>query len=252
MANTIDTMEPEAILRGIIDGSLTELVDDVATSINERRFSNFTNLKSLSLMAVLTINSYSFLSCTSLEHLDIPKADSATNYVTSSFRECTALEYLVLPSFTKGSSYIFYICSSLRGVDLGNVGTIGVYWFQRCTVLNTLVLRRTAGITNLNGSVFDGTPFANGGSGGTIYIPKTYYDHLGDGTSMDYKTSTNWATLDGYGTVTWMPIEGSQYENYYVDGTPINSVGGVILNLCIYILIKYICNSPSGRRWHNG
>lgn len=49
-------------------------------------------------------------------------------------------------------------------------------------------------------------------TGGTIYIPKVLYDHLGDGTSLDYKAATNWSTVDGYGAITWAKIEGSAYE----------------------------------------
>lgn len=54
--------------------------------------------------------------------------------------------------------------------------------------------------------------FASGGTGGTIYIPKSLYDHLGDGSEYDYKAATNWSTIDSYGTITWAQIEGSEYE----------------------------------------
>ena len=74
-----------------------------------------------------------------------------------------------------------------------------------------------------NSNILEGTPFASGGAGGTIYIPKSLYDHLGDGTSSDYKAATNWSTYDGYGTITWKKIEDSYYETHYVDDT---SIGG--------------------------
>lgn len=54
--------------------------------------------------------------------------------------------------------------------------------------------------------------FKSGGTGGTIYIPKVLYDHLGDGTANDYKAATNWSTVDARGTITWAQIEGSEYE----------------------------------------
>lgn len=68
--------------------------------------------------------------------------------------------------------------------------------------------------------MFEGTPFVTGG-GGTIYIPKVLYDHLGDKSSLDYKAQTNWAALDAAGHTNWLPIEGSIYETQYADGTPI-------------------------------
>lgn len=54
--------------------------------------------------------------------------------------------------------------------------------------------------------------FKSGGTGGTIYIPKSLYDHLGDGTEYDYRSATNWSTVDARGTITWAQIEGSEYE----------------------------------------
>ena len=54
--------------------------------------------------------------------------------------------------------------------------------------------------------------FKSGGTGGTIYIPKSLYDHLGDESEYDYKASTNWSAVDARGTITWAQIEGSEYE----------------------------------------
>lgn len=99
--------------------------------------------------------------------------------------------------------------------------------FYKCAQLTTLVLRNTTKLHTLQGgytSTFRESPFANGGSGGTIYIPKVLYDHLGDGTSLDYKSATNWSTLDSYGTITWAKIEGTGYEFYRVDNTPLDGV----------------------------
>lgn len=110
----------------------------------------------------------------------------------------------------------------LNTVDLtANASGIRVKWFENCTNLTTLILRDTSicplGATN----AFDGTRFASGGTGGIIYIPKSLYDHLGDNSSSDYKAATNWSIINGYGTITWAKIEGSQYDGYYADGTPI-------------------------------
>ena len=113
-------------------------------------------------------------------------------------------------------------CTSLTAADWGaNFGAGG--FVEGCTNFGLLVLRNT-NVQSCNAVAnFAGTKFASGGAGGDIYIPKSLYDHLGDGTSSDYKHATNWSTLDGYGTITWHPIEGSYYETHYVDGTPISS-----------------------------
>ena len=87
--------------------------------------------------------------------------------------------------------------------------------------MNTLILRSQTLVQIGGMDTFANTPFYSGKAGGTIYIPKMLYDHLGDGSAQDYKAATNWATYDGYGTITWAPIEGSIYETQYTDGTPI-------------------------------
>lgn len=37
-----------------------------------------------------------------------------------------------------------------------------------------------------------------------IYVPEALID--------DYKAASNWKTIDGYGFVEWLPIEGSEFE----------------------------------------
>ena len=100
---------------------------------------------------------------------------------------------------------------------------IGALGWQNCSSLGTIILRHTSINALPNVNCFNNTPFKNGGAGGTIYISKTLYEHLGDGTANDYKSASNWSTIDGYGTITWAKIEGSIYETQYADGTPISS-----------------------------
>lgn len=139
---------------------------------------------------------------------------SMINLGTSVFSSCSNLELVEIPYLT-GSVYasVFSSDSKLATVDLGNIsGFIRTNSFQNCTVLKTIVLRSTSIVTLSNINNFTGTPFNTGGSGGTIYIPKSLYDHLGDGTSSDYQAATNWSTIHGYGTITWAKIEGSVWE----------------------------------------
>lgn len=112
--------------------------------------------------------------------------------------------------------------TALTKVDIVNTSAIGSRFFSGDKILNTIILRGTEIHPLNNTDAFNDSPFKSGGTGGTIYIPKVLYDKLGTGTD-DYKASTNWGTVDGYGTITWAKIEGSQYENYYADGTPIPS-----------------------------
>lgn len=81
---------------------------------------------------------------------------------------------------------------------------------QSNSVLKTIVLD-TPSVCALTGNLIVGI-YGQNGTGGTIYIPKALYDHLGDGSDFDYKAATNWSTYDSYGTITWAQIEGSEYE----------------------------------------
>ena len=186
------------------------------TKITSGMFSKCRHLTSVSFPALTEIaNTRAFGECTSLTSVCFPNALTGDE----SFYGCTALVSAVVGSLgTKWKQFLG--CSSLEAIDIsdGNINTMA----QNCSALNTLVLRKSNGLIALAGTnAFSGTPFANGGTGGTIYIPKALYDHLGDGTSSDYQAATNWAILHGYGTITWAKIEGSIYETQYADGTPI-------------------------------
>lgn len=166
-----------------------------------------------------------FQGCSGMTSISLPNL--VTLYCTSFFQGCSSLQSITLPKLgTATVSYFanstFFGCSSLEIADLGQVSGLGNNAFNGCTVLDTIILRRTSVASLGNTNSFTNTPFASGRTGGTIYIPKSLYDHLGDGTSNDYKSATNWSTVNGYGTITWAKIEGSIYETQYADGTPIS------------------------------
>lgn len=150
-----------------------------------------------------------------------PAALVAHQLGTNCFQSCTNLQIACFPLATNVYTAVFNGCSKLEIVELGDANFLRQSAFNGCAKLRTLILRGTtvAPLSNVNN--FAGTPFASGGAGGTIYIHKALYDHLGDGSSLDYKAATNWSTIDGYGTITWAAIEGSIYETQYADGTPI-------------------------------
>lgn len=135
---------------------------------------------------------------------------------------CVNLASMVSQSTVNLPQGFAYGCTRLASIDILNNIT-GSLAFCNCSSLNVIVLRKQEIITLSAANSFNSTPFATGGTGGTIYIPKALYDHLGDGSSLDYKAATNWATIDAYGTITWAQIEGSIYETQYADGTSIPS-----------------------------
>ncbi len=132
----------------------------------------------------------------------------------SAFRENPKLTEVHLPVLTSMvTGYCFYQSSGLVLADLGFLGSLLQNSFNMCSAFKTLILRKSDAICTLgNSNAFSSTCFKSGGSGGTIYIPKALYDHLGDNSSLDYKAATNWSTVNGWGATTWAKIEGSIYE----------------------------------------
>ena len=144
----------------------------------------------------------------------------------NAFSGATNLEYAVLGNCFVAYTSAFANCTKLKAADFGGSPTTSQGFLRQnifggSRVFKTLVLRGDTVWPLSSINVFSSTPFASGGAGGTIYIKKALYDHLGDGTAFDYKAATNWSTIDGYGTITWAQIEGSIYETQYADGTPI-------------------------------
>lgn len=181
----------------LIQRTATTVENSVATSVGASAFNGYTALTSCKLPNVTTVGLGAFQGCTGLTVIAFPSYNG--RLPSNSLRQCT----------------------NLAAIDLQNTTALDSQAFASDTKLKTLVLRATSVPALSNISCFNGTPFASGGSGGTIYVPKALYDHLGDGSSLDYKAATNWSTINGYGTITWAQIEGSIYETQYADGTPV-------------------------------
>lgn len=102
----------------------------------------------------------------------------------------------------------------LTCIDIGNLSSIPANTMRDNANLDTLVLRRSSGITALaNITAFTDTPFASGGTGGTLYVPQSL--------KSQYEQATNWSVILGYANNSIVAIEGSYYETHYADGTPI-------------------------------
>lgn len=209
-------------MKQYVENTLTSFTDSDVTALRDNCFyGSGSELISVSLPNVTTLGENAFRS-SKVANFNLPKAATLYGNV---FNDCKNVVNLVLPAYVgrNMSDNIWHGCKSLQKIDLGSGTTyLGRYQLWRgCTVLDTIVLRASSVLPLSSDNSFQQTPFKSGGTGGTIYIPKSLYDHLGDGTADDYEAATNWSTVYGYGTITWAKIEGSQYENYYVDGTPI-------------------------------
>lgn len=125
---------------------------------------------------------------------------------------------LVFPRITGGlgSNYAFAYNSKLEAIDFGLLTKVSAYSFYNCSAFNILIIR-TSTLATLQDSntPFQNTPFASGGTGGTLYVPQSL--------TSQYAQATNWSTVLGYANNQVLPIEGSIYETQYADGTPISA-----------------------------
>lgn len=185
---TVNVPTPTDYLAALLGNALTSYVI-TSNSIKAQTFRGATNLTSVTFPATLSsIGDYAFTG--------------------------TGLAKAVLHTVTTMGTYAFSGITSLTAVDVGSLGEIKANTFNGDTALNVLVLRGNSVTSLANISALTNTPFASGKAGGTLYVPQSLIS--------SYQSASNWSTILGYASNSVAKIEGSVYENAYVDGTPIS------------------------------
>lgn len=187
---------------GLITQTIAEYYNDRVTEIGGDAFRGNKILRSVSFPNVTKFSGTTiFCDCSALVNVSIPKLTTPSG--GNDFTNCTALKELRFPLLER--SFVAASCDSLELADLGNLGYMTTNMFRKCASLSTVILRRTDRKTGMqNVSCFDGTPFAVGGTGGTVYVPQALIE--------EYQQATNWSTLYEAGTCNFVAIEGSEYE----------------------------------------
>lgn len=210
----------DLLTKRISDTMESYTIPDSVSALCDYAFAGATQLKSVIFPQQIGLGAQAFFGA----GLQTVHMHAVTAIANSVFSNCASLETLVCESGTLNAAFAFQNCSNLRVVD-ANMPSLGPAAFNGCKNLQTLILRKTDGLTTGGNAISASDYFKSGGAGGTIYIPTVLFDHLGDGSSLDYKAASGWSTIDGYGTITWAKIEGSAYETAYADGTPIPAGG---------------------------
>lgn len=206
--NTIDLLGDETVARTVVDRTITEFNDDIVTTVPPYAFYKCHYLTSVNMPNLKSMGYTSeFYQCASLTSVNMPSLMSITQ---QAFGGCSLLASVNLPSVTSINGAAFYGCSSLASVNLPSLTSIGSNVFNGCSKLTTLILRSTKVCTLSNTSAFGYTPFASGGTGGTVYVPQALIE--------SYQTATNWSTLYAAGTCNFVAIEDIEYDFYIRDG----------------------------------
>lgn len=212
---TLDQMATE--IAGIETGGGGITVDDIASKlitgdiilttekIERYAFAYHRYITSVSAANAKTVENNAFNGCQGMKEFYLPKVETVGQ---SAFYACDALKELTLPSVWRldYGSLAAGNATVLEKIDIGpGVSKTSGNAFGGCKALTILILRRTEGIVALNNvNDFNRTPFASGGTGGTVYVPSALIE--------TYKTATNWSTLFAAGTCKFVAIEGSEYE----------------------------------------
>lgn len=164
---------------------------------------------------VTSIGQYSFANCDGME--TFTATGSITTFSTYTFNGASghvmALRECHLPNLGTGialnlnwgNATAANACQHLEVCDIGKAKSIAANTFANCYALQTFIMRRTSVTTLANVSAFLNTPLRGRNSlTAKIYVPEALID--------DYKAASNWKTIDGYGFVEWLPIEGSEWE----------------------------------------
>ncbi len=175
--NTVDLIGDEALSAKIIDKSITEIADNITTSIGARAFIGCANLSNVDFPAVTSIGDYSF-GGTAMTKVKFP---AATSVLAGAFRDHNKLEVVDLPVATK----------------------IAAYAFTSCSALTVLILRSDVMCTLDASSALAGGQFISSGTG-HIYVPAVLLDKYKNNYPWsDY--ATKFRALEDYtvdGTIT--------------------------------------------------
>lgn len=169
------------------------ILPSTVTSIGQYSFSICENITSFTATgAISTFGTYTFT--------------GASGHIMK-LRECHLpnLGTGIALNLNWGNATAANACQNLEVCDIGKAKSIAANTFANCYALQTLIMRRTSVTTCANVSAFLNTPIRGRNSmTAKIYVPSALID--------SYKAASVWTTINGYGYVEWLPIEGSEYE----------------------------------------
>ena len=190
--------------KGITSVDLTGI-----TSVGNYAFAEDTNITEITnANDVVTLGSYVFRNCSNLGWLYFPKCTSITTGGYALYGAGKAGYGVVFPAYVGTTQIEFMRGSRYTVCALGEkVTALGTRHFYDGSKAYTVILRNPNQVVK----AADANRLDMSASS-VVYVPSALVSA--------YQTASNWSTIYANG-VQFLPIEGSQYENYYADGTPI-------------------------------
>lgn len=180
-------------------------------TVGDYALSDLTNLTSVSFPLLTTVGQYFLSGTPNLETIYLPSVTTMTGgYYFASTITGQVAKIVVLPSVTSITGDAFR-AGSFAAIDIGpGLSSLPTRCFYSTNVMHrhdVIILRKTDGVVTASTN----TTLQNAT---TVYVPQDLIS--------SYQSATNWSAKYSAGTLSILPIEGSQYENYYADGTPIS------------------------------
>lgn len=203
------------------------------THLGRYALASMTGMESVDLPNVTVAEGGCFMDCTNLKEVNLPELTTFSNglsaYAGDNFKNCSSLKKLILPKATSCpglggtcavetlylpmSGAIGYAAykgnSNLKTIIVGNgkdaaTGTIAAHSIVNCGNLKVLGVAYSKCVALQ--TILNGTPFAEGGTGGYVLAPSDLIE--------EYRAATNWSVHYAYGTMTFLP-----WEDFTIDGT---------------------------------
>lgn len=174
MANTIDTMSPEEILRGIIDGSLTEFEDENVKSLSTNQLRAHKGITRLILPNLETIPGLSSNVCYDMTNLATVYVHKLSGVLADGDFGKTGLTNITLPAISGSTNRNAMVdIPNMKMIDIGpnctRMGANGNVGFYNMPLFDTLILRRDGVVamsyapSTIRSYAFSSTKFTSGG-----------------------------------------------------------------------------------------
>ena len=197
----------------LLEGTGEYYSDPTVTKLRDNIFRNDQKIRKVNFPNLTEIGGDVFNGDKNIKYAIFP---NVTTVGSSAFAGTRALLRASFPAVTTMNAGVFNGSQSLVSCDWGDAPTIGQSVFNDTPCLSELILRRSSGLVGLSNTNGLGTNHMSlvMQKMGYIYIPKILYDHLGDESTLDYASATNWSIFYELNSNLFRKL-----ESYTVDGT---------------------------------